>query len=168
MSDRQDEIKDVVSQLQRLQIKESELLQRLEGLSEAESHDTAEPLTPTRDFRIGDLVQIKNPRPFQIKTGHIIMMGVNTNRITVQARNGSKVVRASFNLTLIEQLDLIHSMTKGEDHKKPSPPGGRCYKKKWNKKKPTGAKPVVRPERFQGGKEELDGNHAVHLWEKTH
>jgi hypothetical protein len=48
----------------------------------------------------------------------------------------------------------------GEDDKKPSPPGGGYYKKKWNKKKPTGAKPaVVRPEKFQGGKEELDGNH---------
>jgi hypothetical protein len=160
MSNRQDEIKDIVSQLQRLQIKESELLQRLEGLSEAESHDTAEPLaTPTRDFRIGDLVQIKNPRSFQIKTGHIIRIGVNANRVTVQARNGSKVVRASFNLTLIEWLDLIHSITIGEDSKKPSPPGGGCCKKKWNKKKPTGAKPVVRPEKFQGGKDELDVNH---------
>jgi hypothetical protein len=104
MSNRQDEIKDIVSQLQHPQIKESELLQRLEGLSEAESHDTAEPLvTPTRDFRIGDLVQINNTRPFQIKTGHVIRIGVNTDRITVQAtRNGSKVVRVSSNLTLIE------------------------------------------------------------------
>lgn len=102
MSNRHDEIKDIVSQLQRLQIKESELLQRLEGLSEADNHDTAGSPTPTRDFRIGDLVRIKNPRPFQIKTGHIIRIGVDTNRITVQARNGSKVVRASFNLTLIE------------------------------------------------------------------
>jgi hypothetical protein len=47
----------------------------------------------------------------------------------------------------------------GEDSKKPSPPGGGCYKKKWNKKKPTGANPVVRPEKFQGGEDELDGNH---------
>ncbi len=48
----------------------------------------------------------------------------------------------------------------GEDDKKPSPSGGGYYKKKkWNKKKSTGAKPVARPEKFQGGKEELDGNH---------
>ena len=63
MSNRHDEIKDIVSQLQRLQIKESELLQRLEGLSEADSHTAGSP-TPTRDFRIGDLVRIKNPKPF--------------------------------------------------------------------------------------------------------
>jgi hypothetical protein len=50
----------------------------------------------------------------------------------------------------------------GESDKKPSPSGGGYYsnKKKWNKKKPSGAKPaIVRPEKFQGGKEELDGNH---------
>ncbi len=49
----------------------------------------------------------------------------------------------------------------GESDKKPSPPGGGYYKKKWNnnKKKPLGAKPAVRPDKFQGGKEELDGNH---------
>jgi hypothetical protein len=101
MSNRQDEIKDIVSQLQRLQIQESELLQRLERLSEADSHTAGSP-TPRRDFRIGDLVQIKNPKPFQIKKGNIIRIGADTDRITVQSRNGSKVVRASFNLTLIE------------------------------------------------------------------
>jgi hypothetical protein len=48
----------------------------------------------------------------------------------------------------------------GEDDRKPSPSGGGCHKKKkWKKKKPTGAKPAIRPEKFQGGKEELDGNH---------
>ena len=97
MSNRQDEIKDIVSQLQRLQIKESELFQRLEGLSEADSHTAGSPI-PTRDFRIGDLVQIKNPKPFQIKKGTIIRIGVETDRITVQSRNGSKVVRDSCNL----------------------------------------------------------------------
>ncbi len=97
MSNRQDEIKDILSQLQRLQMREQELLQRLEGLNEAEDHASASP-TPTRDFRIGDLARIKNPKPFQIKKGIIIRIGVDTDCITVQSRNGSKVVRASFNL----------------------------------------------------------------------
>jgi hypothetical protein len=53
----------------------------------------------------------------------------------------------------------------GESDKKPAPSSSadRPYKKKWNnnshKKKPYGVKPTVRPERFQGGKEELDGNY---------
>jgi hypothetical protein len=101
MSNRNDEIQDIVSQLQRLQIQESELLQRLERLSEADSHTAGSP-TQTWDFRIGDLVQINNPKPFQIRKGNIIRIGADTDRITVQSRNGSKVVRASSNLTLIE------------------------------------------------------------------
>jgi hypothetical protein len=51
----------------------------------------------------------------------------------------------------------------GENDKKPSPSGGGYYrgKKPWNnsKKKQLGTKPATRPEKFQGGKEELDGNH---------
>ncbi len=101
MSNGQDEIKNIVAQLQRLQIQESELLQRLERLSKADSHTAGLP-TPTRDFRIGDLVQIKNPKPFQIKKGTIIRTGVDTDRITVEARNGSKVGRASCNLRHID------------------------------------------------------------------
>jgi hypothetical protein len=54
-----------------------------------------------REFRIGDLVQIKNPKPFQIKKGVVMRTGVGTDRVTVQSKNGSsKLVHASF--------DLIH------------------------------------------------------------
>ena len=100
MSDEQDEIRYIVAQLKRLQIQESELIRRLELLTEADDQPpiTTLPRT-TRDFRIGDLVQIKNPRPFQSKQGTVIRIGVDTDRITVQTKNGSKIVRASFNLT---------------------------------------------------------------------
>ena len=50
----------------------------------------------------------------------------------------------------------------GENEKKPLPPGGGYYKKKWNghkKKQHRTNKPAVRMEKFVGGKEELDGNH---------
>ena len=50
----------------------------------------------------------------------------------------------------------------GENDKKPShPTGGGQYKKRWNgKKKSYGAKAsTVRPDKFLGGKDELDGNH---------
>jgi hypothetical protein len=93
MSNGQDEIKDIVAQLQRIQIQETELLQRLERLSVTESHTSK-----TREFRIGDLVQIKNPKPFQIKKGTVIRIGTDTNRITVQSKSGSKIVRAPSNL----------------------------------------------------------------------
>ena len=101
MSDEQDEIRYIIAQLKRLQIQESELIRRLELLTEADDQpsSTTLPRTTTRDFRIGDLVQIKNPRPFQFKQGTVIRIGVGTDRITVQTKNGSKIVRASFNLT---------------------------------------------------------------------
>ena len=98
MSNRHDdEIKNIVSQLQRLQIHEAELLQRLERLSEADRHASGPPIT-TREFVIGDVVKIRNPRPLQAKRGTVIRIGVGTNRVTVLARNGSKIVRAPSNL----------------------------------------------------------------------
>jgi dsDNA-specific endonuclease/ATPase MutS2 len=101
MDNERDEIKDIVAQLKRLQIQETELLQRLEQLSEADRNPSRSPDT-TRGFVIGDLVQIKNPRPLQAKKGTIIKIGVATDRITVQAKNGSKIVRASSNIYHIE------------------------------------------------------------------
>jgi hypothetical protein len=103
MSNRQDEIKDIVAQLQRLQLQETELLQRLERLNDTDSHTARLPATQqiTREFEIGDLVEVKNPRPFQQKKGIIIRIGAGTNRITVQAKNGSKIVRAPSNLVHI-------------------------------------------------------------------
>ena len=97
-NDHDEEIKNIVAQLKGLQIQESELIQRLERLSETNSRNTTSPIR-TREYKIGDLVRIVNPKPFQIKKGHIIRIGADTDRITVQSTNGSsKVIRASFNL----------------------------------------------------------------------
>jgi transcription antitermination factor NusG len=106
-NDHDEEIKNIVAQLKGLQIQESELLQRLEQLSETNNRNTPTPLpaspTQIREFRIGDLVKILNPKPFQIKKGTIIRIGVDTDRITVQSTNGSsKVIRASFNLAHLD------------------------------------------------------------------
>jgi hypothetical protein len=102
MSHVQDEIKEIVAQLQQLQIQESELLQCLERLNEEADDNAFEPPIRTREFVIGDLVQIKNPRPLQAKKGTIIRIGVDMDCITVQAKNGSKIIRASFNLIHID------------------------------------------------------------------
>ena len=96
----QDEIRDIVTQLQCLHLQESELLKRLERLNKADIYASNTPIT-TREFVIGDVVQIKNPRPLQAKKGTIIRIGIDTNRITVQAKNGSKIIRAPFNLAHI-------------------------------------------------------------------
>jgi hypothetical protein len=76
MNNRQDEIKDIVAQLQRLQIQETELLRRLERLSETDSQTVEVDASEIeREFRMGDLVQILNPKPFDIKRGMIIKIG---------------------------------------------------------------------------------------------
>jgi hypothetical protein len=99
MSNRQDEIKDIVAQLQSLQIQETELLQRLERLNDSDNNTFGSTTSQTtRELRIGDLVKIKNPKPFQSKTGTIVKIGVGTNRVTVQTKSGSKLVRAPSNL----------------------------------------------------------------------
>ncbi len=99
--EQQDEIRDIVTQLQRLHLQESELLKRLERLNKADNYASDTHVITAQEFVIGDVVQIKNPRPLQAKKGTIIRIGIDTNRITVQAKNGSKIIRAPFNLAHI-------------------------------------------------------------------
>jgi transcription elongation factor len=106
MSNEQD-IKDIVAQLDRLQIQQSELLQRLDQLvgSGESNNATARSVQSvqseiTREFAIGDRVRIRNPGLLQAVRGTIIKIGAS--RITVQARNGNKIVRAPKNLILEE------------------------------------------------------------------
>jgi transcription antitermination factor NusG len=98
MNDEPNELKDIVAQLHRLHIEERELLVRLGQLSVADSSPIS--TQPSREFKIGDLVRIINPKPFQKKKGKIVKIG--TNRITVQPNNGSKIVRAPSNLIHID------------------------------------------------------------------
>jgi hypothetical protein len=70
------EIQDIVNQLERLQIQQSDLLQRLGLLSERDdSNNTAIPICNRRQ-------------------------GTNQEPSTVEARNGTKIVRAPKNLIL--------------------------------------------------------------------
>ena len=100
MSNEQD-ITEVIAQLQRLQLQQSELLQRRTRLSESEDNNNAAGQANTpRELAIGDRVRITTPGRFQSNSGKIIRIG--TGRITVQANNGTKIVRAPKNLVLEE------------------------------------------------------------------
>ena len=95
MSNKQNEIKDIISQLQELQIRQTELLDRLKRLNE--------PQAVPRKLKVGDLVTILNPGPLQEDKGEVIRINPYTDRVTVQTVNGSttaKVIRASRNLLL--------------------------------------------------------------------
>ena len=101
---RGDEIKDIVEQLQRLQLRQDALIARLGELSGNSTTSTARatripPETETvtaRTFAIGDRVRIRNPNRQQANSGMVV--NITANRITVQARNGIKIMRAPHNI----------------------------------------------------------------------
>jgi hypothetical protein len=95
---RDQEIQDIVNQLERLQIQQAELVRRIGRLSENNdvSNINATHTTSTIDFVIGDRVRIRNPGRLQPVRGTIIKIG--RSRITVEAREGTKIVRAPRNL----------------------------------------------------------------------
>jgi hypothetical protein len=109
----QKEIEEIIGQLQDLQIRQGSLLTRLEQLNEISGGNesgtnrqgnAARP-TRTRDrareLQIGDPVIIRNPTVFQLASkGKIIKINLATDRITVQTRSGSKIVRSKKNLIL--------------------------------------------------------------------
>jgi hypothetical protein len=92
------EIQDIVAQLQRLQIQESELLQRLEPLSESNNNPRQQ--APTLcEFAIGDRVRIKKPRFLQPTVCTISK--ITEKRITVLTRDGTSIVRAHKNIAFV-------------------------------------------------------------------
>ena len=95
------EIRDIITQLQDLQVGQSKLLQRLKQLNGSNVNSRSVPQQTTiRDFAIGDRVRIKNPRFLQPASGTVSR--INPKRITVIASNGSSIVRAPKNLILLD------------------------------------------------------------------
>jgi transcription elongation factor len=101
---RNDNIKDIVEQLQRLQLQQDALITRLGELSNNSVTTNARatripPETETitaRTFAIGDKVRIRNPNRLQADRG--VVVNITANRITVQTRRGSKIVCAPHNI----------------------------------------------------------------------
>jgi transcription antitermination factor NusG len=99
-----EDIKDIIAQLQSLQLQQAALIQRLERVSGSQDNGIptrTKTVQVTREFAVGDRVQINNPGPFQATRGTITKIG--NSRITVQARNGTKISRAPKNLTLEDE-----------------------------------------------------------------
>jgi len=95
------EVEEIVARLQGLNLEQAELLTRLARLSERSEGNDDRKDTKTREFEIGDSVKINNPGPFQATKGTVVKIG--KGRITVLARNGTKVVRAPKNLSAIKK-----------------------------------------------------------------
>jgi hypothetical protein len=106
---RNDDVKDLISQLTRLQLQQTDLLARLDTAVQVQTaligtSDEAEPFAqaafiesePTRNLEIGDKVTISNPNLFQANEGTITKIG--KKRITVTTASGQKIVRAPKNI----------------------------------------------------------------------
>ena len=104
------EIRNIVQQLQLLSIQQTDLLARLDILTQKGQQDKKKPAVASkpsavieqpltqRDLAIGDQVRIDNPRRLQPSTGKVIK--ITQTRVTVKAANGEKIVRAAKNVTL--------------------------------------------------------------------
>jgi hypothetical protein len=97
------EVQDLIAELTRLQLRQTEVIGRLTRLTETQHRETRTVSPhrstlpePTRKFAIGDRVRITNPRPFQVTTG--LVQKIGTRRITVRTASGSNIVRAPKNL----------------------------------------------------------------------
>ena len=94
------EIRDIVTQLQRLQIQESELLLCLEQRSEDNNsnNNARQQASATRELTIGDHVRIKNPRFLQANSRTI--SNITAKRITVLTQEGSSIIQSHKNIVL--------------------------------------------------------------------
>jgi hypothetical protein len=115
---RNDEVQDLISQLNDLQLQQTALLARLKTAAADEAarnrdlpHEdgrtrefaaTVHEIGPTtREFAIGDKVWIKNPNLFsQAGSGTVTKIG--NRRITVTTQSGKNILRAPKNLVLEE------------------------------------------------------------------
>ena len=97
---RNDDVRDLILQLNRLQLQQTELLIRLEravnnkaALHGESKQEVAEP----KVFEIGNRVIVANPNLFQANKGTITKIG--QKRITVTSESGQKILRAPKNLS---------------------------------------------------------------------
>jgi hypothetical protein len=101
---RNDEIPDLIAQLSRLQVQQTELLARLQRAADNEvalAGDFGQETKEPREFAVGDNVAIKNPNLCQANKGKITKIG--RKLITVTSLSGHKILRAPKNLLLIQE-----------------------------------------------------------------
>jgi hypothetical protein len=108
----EEDIKGVISQLDKLQLKQSELIARLDQLNtkrERESRASAPPSNPSYaptpyniGFSLGDIVVIINPGRNQENKGKVVKISDSTFlssvRIVVETPSRQRIIRAPKNL----------------------------------------------------------------------
>jgi hypothetical protein len=80
---RNDDIQDLIAQLERLQVQQTELLVRLRSATDREASltgDFDQEAQEPKGFTVGDKFTIKNPKVFQANQGTITKSGQNESR----------------------------------------------------------------------------------------
>ena len=105
MTDRE-EINNIISEFQRLQLQQTILLNRLQqldtGATRGGTSNTTRRTTPAaspataRALAVGDRVKVRNPNLFQATSGTIEKIG--SKRVTVRGTDGKPIHRAPKNL----------------------------------------------------------------------
>jgi hypothetical protein len=96
MNNDKDETQDLIDQLNRLQLKQKELLARLQRAKNSKREGVQE----TRQFAIGDKVLIRNPKHSQETRGMVPQISQTCVTITSSESGGNKLQHEPKNLIL--------------------------------------------------------------------
>lgn len=93
-------IDDLLDQLNKLRIEESIIIDKIiKTRNETNNEDNN--IRQEGDFKIGDKVQINNPRRYQESIGTICK--ITETRLTIKPKTGIKIIRSRKNVKLITQ-----------------------------------------------------------------
>jgi hypothetical protein len=91
-----EDIDDLLSQLNRLRIAETSIIERIVAARQANPTNSRQPTVEDDVLQIGDAVTILNPRKFQENTG--IICNISEKRVTIKPKKGIKIVRHPKNI----------------------------------------------------------------------
>ena len=96
----EDNIDELLTQLNRLRIEESNIIKRIiQVRNKNNNEETNNEREQEEELKIGDTVRILNPRRFQENTGVISKIGAS--RVTITPRKGIKIIRHPRNIQKI-------------------------------------------------------------------
>jgi hypothetical protein len=100
-----EDIKDLIQQLQELQLQQAALLTRLvrASLGKTNARKKSNTVPPDEKWELvtGNRVRILNPGVFQTDRGIVTKIG--PNRVTIQTRSGAKIIRAQKNIIISDE-----------------------------------------------------------------
>jgi hypothetical protein len=95
----EDNVDDLLDKLNKLRIEESNIIEKIIKARNENNDKDNNIARREGDFKIGDKVQIINPRRYQESIG--IICKITETRVTIKPRTGIKIIRSHKNVKLI-------------------------------------------------------------------